>query len=91
MVVTADDAGAALGEPVGPAKPLIEQPLPVGLMRGCQYAAVSGERASVSVFIAAGRRSRCWRGRIAASARPSPASATRPGSAATLSRSSGGK
>jgi hypothetical protein len=54
MVVTADDAGAALGEPVGPAKPLIEQPLPVGLMRGCQYAAVSGERASVSVFIAAG-------------------------------------
>jgi hypothetical protein len=53
-VVTADDAGAALGEPVGPAKPLIEQPLPVGLMRGCQYAAVSGERASVSVFIAAG-------------------------------------
>lgn len=54
MVVTAEDAGAALGEPVGPAKPLIEQPLPVGRMRGCRYAAASGERASVSVFTAAG-------------------------------------
>jgi hypothetical protein len=53
-VVTAADAGAALGEPVGPAKPLIEQPLPVGRMRGCRYLAASGERASVSVFTAAG-------------------------------------
>jgi hypothetical protein len=55
MVVTAEDAGAALGEPVGPAEPLIEQPLPVGRMRGCRYAAASGERASVSVFTAAGK------------------------------------
>ncbi len=54
MVVTAEDAGAALGEPVGPAKPLIEQPLPVGRMRGCQYPAASGDRAWVSVFTAAG-------------------------------------
>jgi hypothetical protein len=54
MVVTAEDAGAALGEPVGPAKPLIEQPLPVGRMRGCQYSAASGDRAWVSVFTAAG-------------------------------------
>ena len=53
-VVTATDAGTALGEPVGPAEPLIEQPLPVGRMRGCRYAAASGERASVSVFTAAG-------------------------------------
>jgi hypothetical protein len=55
LVVTAEDAGAALGEPVGPAEPLIEQPLPVGRMRGCRYAAASGERASVSVFTAAGK------------------------------------
>jgi hypothetical protein len=53
-VVTADDAGAALGEPVGAAEALFEQPLPVGRMRGCRYAAASGERASVSVFTAAG-------------------------------------
>jgi hypothetical protein len=54
MVVTAEDAGAALGEPVGAAEPLIEQSLPVGRMRGCRYAAASGERAWVSVFTAAG-------------------------------------
>jgi hypothetical protein len=53
-VVTAEDAGAALGEPVGAAEPVIEQPLPVGRMRGCRYAAASGERAWVSVFTAAG-------------------------------------
>jgi hypothetical protein len=53
-VVTAEDAGAALGEPVGAAEPLIEQPLPVGRMRGCRYAAASGERGWVSVFTAAG-------------------------------------
>jgi hypothetical protein len=55
VVVTAEDAGAALGMPVGPAEPLIEQPLPVGRMRGCRYAAASGDRASVSVFTAAGQ------------------------------------
>jgi Predicted membrane protein (DUF2207) len=54
-VVTAEDAGAALGVPVGPAEPLIEQPLPVARMRGCRYAAASGDRASVSVFTAAGQ------------------------------------
>jgi len=54
LVVTAEDAGAALGEPVGPAEPLIEQPLPVGRMRGCRYPAASGDRAAVSVFTAAG-------------------------------------
>jgi hypothetical protein len=53
-VVTAEDAAVALGEPVGPAEPLIEQPLPVGRMRACRYRAASGDRASVSVFTAAG-------------------------------------
>jgi len=53
-VVTAEDAGVALGEPVGPVRPLIEQPLPVGGMRGCRYPAASGGRASVSVFTASG-------------------------------------
>jgi hypothetical protein len=52
-VVTAEDAGIALGEPVGPARALFQQPLPVGRMRGCQYQAVSGG-GSVSVFTAAG-------------------------------------
>jgi hypothetical protein len=51
--VTAEDAGIALGEPVGPARLLFQQPLPVGRMRGCQYQAVSGGGA-VSVFTAAG-------------------------------------
>jgi hypothetical protein len=54
VVVTATDAATALGEPVGPARPLFEQPLPVGRMRGCRYLAASGGRASVSVFTAAG-------------------------------------
>lgn len=35
-----------------PSRP--QQPLPVGRMRGCQYPAASGARASVSVFTAAG-------------------------------------
>jgi hypothetical protein len=52
-VVTAEDAALALGEPVGPARPLIQQPSPVGRMRGCRYQAASG-RGSVSVFTAAG-------------------------------------
>jgi hypothetical protein len=52
-VVTAEDAGIALGEPVGPARALFQQPLPVGRMRGCQYQAVSGG-GSVSLFTAAG-------------------------------------
>jgi len=53
VVVTAEDAALALGEPVGPAQPLFQQPLPVGRMRGCRYPAASGA-GSVSVFTAAG-------------------------------------
>jgi hypothetical protein len=52
-VVTAEDAALALGEPVVPARPLIQQPSPVGRMRGCRYQAASG-LGSVSVFTAAG-------------------------------------
>jgi len=52
-VVTEEDAALALGEAVGAARPLVEQPLPVGRMRGCQYRAASGG-GSVSVFTAAG-------------------------------------
>ncbi|HTE67150.1 MAG TPA: hypothetical protein VK942_00095 [Actinomycetes bacterium] len=52
-MVTAEDAGLALGTPVAPARPLFEQPLPVGRMRGCEYRAASGS-GSVSVFTAAG-------------------------------------
>jgi hypothetical protein len=54
VLVTAEDAGRALGEPVGPARPLLERPLPVGELRACQYLAASGDHASVSVFTAAG-------------------------------------
>jgi hypothetical protein len=36
-MVTAEDAGLALGTPVGRARTLFEQPLPVGRMRGCEY------------------------------------------------------
>jgi hypothetical protein len=52
-VVTGEDAALALGEAVEAARPLVEQPLPVGRMRGCQYRAASGG-GSVSVFTAAG-------------------------------------
>jgi hypothetical protein len=52
-VVTEEDAALALGEAVEAARPLVEQPLPVGRMRGCQYRAASGG-GSVSVFTAAG-------------------------------------
>jgi Predicted membrane protein (DUF2207) len=52
-VVTREDAALALGEAVEAARPLVEQPLPVGRMRGCQYRAASGG-GSVSVFTAAG-------------------------------------
>lgn len=52
-MVTAEDASLALGTPVAPARPLFEQPLPVGRMRGCEYRAASGS-GSVSVFTAAG-------------------------------------
>ena len=52
-VVTGEDAALALGEAVEAARPLVEQPLPVGRMRGCQYRAASGA-GSVSVFTAAG-------------------------------------
>jgi hypothetical protein len=48
-----EDAALALGEAVEAARPLVEQPLPVGRMRGCQYRAASGG-GSVSVFTAAG-------------------------------------
>jgi hypothetical protein len=53
-VVTAEAASSALGEPVGPARQLFEQPLPVGRMRGCQYVATGDRHASVSVFTAGG-------------------------------------
>ena len=36
-VVTEEDAALALGKAVEAARPLVEQPLPVGRMRGCQY------------------------------------------------------
>ena len=52
-VVTEEDAALALGKAVEAARPLVEQPLPVGRMRGCQYRAASGG-GSVSVFTAAG-------------------------------------
>jgi hypothetical protein len=52
-VVTEEDAALALGEAVEAARPLVEQPLPVGRMRGCRYRAASGG-GSVSVFTAAG-------------------------------------
>jgi hypothetical protein len=52
-VVAEEDAALALGEAVEAARPLVEQPLPVGRMRGCQYRAASGG-GSVSVFTAAG-------------------------------------
>jgi hypothetical protein len=52
-MVTEGDAALALGEAVEAARPLVEQPLPVGRMRGCQYRAASGG-GSVSVFTAAG-------------------------------------
>jgi hypothetical protein len=90
-VVTAEDASVALGEPVGPARPLIEQPLPVGRMRGCQYPAASATAPRCRCSPPRGRRSSCWRGCTTASARPSPVSATRPGSAATPSRWSKGR
>jgi hypothetical protein len=53
QVVTEEDAALALGEAIEAARPLVEQPLPVGRMRGCQYRATSGG-GSVSVFTAAG-------------------------------------
>ena len=52
-VVTGEDAALALEEAVEAARPLVEQPLPVGRMRGCQYRAAS-DGGSVSVFTAAG-------------------------------------
>jgi len=51
-VVTTEGASIALGETVGPAKQLFEEPLPVGRMRGCQYVATADRHASVSVFTA---------------------------------------
>ena len=54
LVVTGEDAALALGEAVEAVRPLVEQPLPVGRMRGCQYRAASGAGV-VSVFTAAGR------------------------------------
>jgi hypothetical protein len=52
-LVAAEDAAAALGQAVGPARQVFQPPLPVGRMRGCQYRAISG-RGTVSVFTAAG-------------------------------------
>jgi predicted membrane protein DUF2207 len=52
-LVTAEDAAAALGQAVGPARQVFQQPLPAGRLRGCQYRATSG-RGTVSVFTAAG-------------------------------------
>ena len=52
-VVTQEDAQLAPGEAVEAARPLVEQPLPVGRTRGCRYRAASGG-GSVSVFTAAG-------------------------------------
>jgi hypothetical protein len=61
VVVTAEDAALALGEPVGPVQPLFRQPLPDGRMHGCRYPAASGG-GSVAVFTAAGDPAGCWPG-----------------------------
>jgi Predicted membrane protein (DUF2207) len=87
-LVTGDDAAVALGEPVEAARPLFQQPLPVGRMRGCQYRAASGQ-GSVSVFTAAGDLVRLLvrvNRRFGDTVR---GSATRPSCEATRSRSSG--
>jgi hypothetical protein len=55
-LVTADEAAAALGEPVKPAQPMMEQRADMmGLPHACLYAAASGKQAGVVVAAASGK------------------------------------
>jgi hypothetical protein len=70
-LVTAADAGRALGEPVGPAEALLGG-APVGGVRACQYRARAADHASVQVLVASGPMARMLSGFNRHSAAPVP-------------------